>query len=54
VYVFPLVAITLLVAYGISAEKADLMRVKYKRTIRMIIGLILVTLGAVILLGWMG
>jgi len=54
VYVLPLILITLVVAYGISPERADSMRAKYKRTVRMIIGLILVALGAVILLGWMG
>ncbi|MDO9327032.1 MAG: hypothetical protein Q7T80_18950 [Methanoregula sp.] len=54
VYVLPLILITLVVAYGISPEQADSMRAKYKRAVRMIIGLILVALGAVILLGWMG
>lgn len=54
VYVLPLILITLLVAYGISPERADSMRSEYRRTLRMIIGLILVGLGAVILLGWMG
>ena len=54
VYVLPLILITLLVAYGISPERADNMRAKYKRMIRMVIGVILVVLGAVILLGWMG
>ena len=54
VYILPLILITLLVAYGISMERADSMKAEYKRTIRMIIGVILVVLGAVILLGWMG
>lgn len=54
VYVLPLILITLVVAYGISPEQADTMRAKYKRTVRMFIGLILIALGAVILLGWMG
>jgi cytochrome c biogenesis protein CcdA len=54
VYVLPLILITLLVAYGISPERADHMRTEYKRTLRMVIGLILVALGAMILLGWMG
>jgi len=54
VYILPLVLITLLIAYGISPERADSMRAEYKRTIRMIIGVILVALGAVILLGWSG
>ena len=54
VYVLPLILITLLVGYGLSPERADHMRTEYKRTLRMVIGLILVALGAVILLGWMG
>ena len=54
VYVLPLILITLLVAYGISPERADSMRAEYKRTLRMVIGVILVALGAVILLGWLG
>jgi len=54
VYILPLILITLLVAYGISMERADSMKAEYKRTIRMVIGVILVILGAVILLGWMG
>ncbi len=54
VYVLPLILVTLLVAYGISPERADHMRAEYKRTLRMVIGLILVGLGAAILLGWMG
>jgi hypothetical protein len=35
-------------------ERADSMKAEYKRTIRMVIGVILVILGAVILSGWMG
>jgi cytochrome c biogenesis protein CcdA len=54
VYILPLILITLLVAYGISMERADSMKAEYKRTIRMVIGVILVILGAVILSGWMG
>jgi len=54
VYVLPLILITLLIAYGISPERADSMRAEYKRPLRMGIGIILVALGAVILLGWMG
>ncbi|MEI8331359.1 MAG: hypothetical protein WCF90_06895 [Methanomicrobiales archaeon] len=54
VYVLPLIMITIVVAYGISPERADSFRENCKRTVRMIIGLILVALGMVILLGWMG
>ena len=54
VYVLPLILITLVVAYGISPERAGSMRAEYKRPLRMVIGLILVALGAAILLGWLG
>jgi cytochrome c biogenesis protein CcdA/glutaredoxin len=54
VYILPLILITLLIAYGISPERADRMRTEYKRALRMVIGVILVVLGAVILLGWLG
>jgi cytochrome c biogenesis protein CcdA len=54
VYILPLILITLLVAYGISPERADSMRAEYKRPLRMVIGIILVALGVAILLGWMG
>ena len=54
VYILPLILITLLIAYGISPERAESMRTEYKRTIRLIIGLVLVTLGVVILMGWVG
>ncbi len=54
IFVLPLVLITLLVAYGISPERAERWRTKNKRTIRVIIGVILVALGLIILMGWMG
>lgn len=54
VYVLPLILITLLIAYGISPEQADQMRTRYKRILRAIIGIILVALGLIILLGWLG
>jgi cytochrome c biogenesis protein CcdA len=52
VYVLPLILITLLVAYGLSPERADQLRTEYKRPLRVVIGLMLVALGAIILLGW--
>lgn len=54
VYVLPLIVLTLLVAYGISPDHAERWRNEHKRTIRIIIGAILVALGLVILLGWLG
>jgi cytochrome c biogenesis protein CcdA len=54
IYILPLVLITILIAYGISTERAENMRAEYKRTLRLVIGVTLVILGAVILLGWFG
>lgn len=54
VYILPLVAVTLIVAYGVSPERADQLRAGSRRTLRAIIGGILIVLGAVILLGWIG
>jgi cytochrome c biogenesis protein CcdA/glutaredoxin len=54
VFVLPLVLVTLLVAYGVSPERADRWRTENKRTVRVIIGIILVALGVIILSGWMG
>lgn len=54
IFVLPLVVVTLLVAYGLSPDRAERWRTVHKRSIRMIIGIILVGLGLVILLGWFG
>lgn len=54
IFVLPLVLVTLLVAYGISPDRAERWRTEHKRTVRIIIGVILVALGLVILLGWFG
>lgn len=54
IFVLPLVLVTLLAAYGISMEKADSWRTKHKRTLRLVIGIVLVALGAVVFLGWFG
>jgi cytochrome c biogenesis protein CcdA/thiol-disulfide isomerase/thioredoxin len=54
VFVLPLVLVTLFAAYGISPERAERWRTGNKRTVRVIIGIILVALGMLILSGWMG
>jgi cytochrome c biogenesis protein CcdA/thiol-disulfide isomerase/thioredoxin len=54
IFILPLVLVTLLVAYGISPERADRWRTEHKHTVRVIIGIILVALGLVILSGWLG
>ena len=52
VFVLPLVLVTLLVAYGLSPERADTWRNEHKMGLRLAIGLIMVALGIVIFLGW--
>jgi cytochrome c biogenesis protein CcdA/thiol-disulfide isomerase/thioredoxin len=54
VFVLPLVLVTLFAAYGISPERAERWRTENKRTVRVVIGIILVALGLLILSGWMG
>lgn len=54
IFVLPLVLVTLLVAYGLSPDRAERWRTENKRTLRAVIGLILIALGLVILLGWLG
>jgi cytochrome c biogenesis protein CcdA len=54
VFVLPLVLVPLLVAYGISPERAERWRTENKRMVRVVIGIILVALGVIILSGWMG
>jgi len=54
IFVLPLVLVTLLFAYGLSPERAERWRTENKRTVRVIIGIILVVLGMVILFGWLG
>ena len=54
VFILPLIGITLLVAYGVPPERADLFRTSYKRPLRVIISVVLIALGVIILLGWMG
>jgi cytochrome c biogenesis protein CcdA len=54
IYVLPLVLITVLAAYGVSPERADKLRTRHKRLLRVLISVILISLGAIILFGWMG
>jgi cytochrome c biogenesis protein CcdA/thiol-disulfide isomerase/thioredoxin len=54
VFVLPLVLVTLLVAYGVSAERADAWRTEHKRALRLVIGLIMCALGLAIFAGWFG
>jgi cytochrome c biogenesis protein CcdA len=53
IFVLPLILILLLVAYGVSPERANEWRVRHRRTLRIIVGLSMITLGVVIFSGWM-
>jgi cytochrome c biogenesis protein CcdA len=54
IFVLPLVVVTLLVSYGIPLERAEQWRSDNRRILRLAIGLIMIALGAVIFLGWLG
>jgi cytochrome c biogenesis protein CcdA len=54
VFVMPLVFILLLVAYGISPERANEWRIRYRKKLRIIVGLAMIALGIFILSGWIG
>lgn len=54
VFILPLAVVTLFVAYGASPEQADAWRTLHRRELRLVIAFIMITLGLVILLGWLG
>ncbi len=54
VFVMPLVFILLLVAYGLSPQRANEWRIRYRRKLRIIVGLAMIALGIFILSGWTG
>jgi cytochrome c biogenesis protein CcdA len=54
VFVLPLVLILILVAYGISPERANAWRVLNRRKLRLIVGLAMIIIGVIIISGWTG
>jgi cytochrome c biogenesis protein CcdA/glutaredoxin len=54
IFVLPLILILLLVAYGLSPERANEWRVRHRRTLRLIVGLAMIAIGVIIFSGWMG
>jgi cytochrome c biogenesis protein CcdA len=54
VFVLPLVLILILVAYGISPERANAWRELHRRKLRLIVGLSMIAVGALIISGWAG
>jgi cytochrome c biogenesis protein CcdA len=54
IFVMPLILILLLVAYGISPERANTWRIKHRKTLRFIVGIAMIAIGAIIFFGWFG
>jgi cytochrome c biogenesis protein CcdA len=54
IFVLPLILILLVVAYGVSPERADTWRVRHRRKLRLIVGLAMIVLGIIIFSGRMG
>jgi len=54
IFVMPLFLIVLLIAYGLSPEQANTWRIKYRKTLRFIVGIAMIAIGAIIFFGWFG
>jgi cytochrome c biogenesis protein CcdA len=54
VFVMPLVLVLLLAAYGIPMEHANILKTKYRRVLRIIVGIAMIALGIIIFSGWVG
>ncbi len=54
IFVLPLVSVTLLFAFGMSPERADRWRTRNRRALRLVIGVVMTGLGAIIFLGLLG
>jgi cytochrome c biogenesis protein CcdA len=52
IFVLPLILILLMVAYGLSPERANEWRVRHRRTLRLVVGLSMIALGIIIFSGW--
>ena len=52
IFVLPLILILLMVAYGLSPERANEWRIRHRRTLRLIVGLSMIALGIIIFSGW--
>jgi len=52
IFVLPLVAILLIVAFGLSPEKVNSWRLENRRMLRLVIGLAMIAIGASMLSGW--
>jgi len=53
IFVLPLIAILLVVAFGLSVEKVHSWRLENRRMLRLLIGLSMIAIGIVMLSGWL-
>jgi cytochrome c biogenesis protein CcdA len=54
VFVIPLVLVLILAAYGIPMEHANTLKIRYRRILRIIVGMAMIALGIIIFSGWLG
>jgi len=52
IFVLPLIAILLIIAFGLSPEKVNSWRLENRRLLRLVIGLAMIVIGGVMLSGW--
>ena len=52
IFVLPLILIILIVAFGISPERADAWRIRHRRVLRIVVALVMIAIGVIIILGW--
>jgi cytochrome c biogenesis protein CcdA len=52
VFILPLVLVVLLIAYGVSPERANTWRLEHRRILRLIVGIAMIGLGLIIFSGW--
>jgi cytochrome c biogenesis protein CcdA len=53
IFVLPLLAILLIVAFGLSPETVNSWRLENRRMLRFVIGLAMIAIGAIMLSGWL-
>jgi cytochrome c biogenesis protein CcdA len=53
IFVLPLIAILLVVSFGLSPETVNSWRVGSRRMLRLIIGIAMIAIGAVMISGWL-
>ena len=53
VFILPLALVVLLVAYGVSPERANTWRLEHRRILRLVVGIAMIGLGLIIFSGWM-